>query len=156
MRVDRDRDVQRRRWVILGVLCVTLFVTVMDNTVLNVALPRLVSDLGATTSQLQWIVDAYTLIFAGLLLTAGSLGDRFGRKRFFIVGMAVFGVGSTLSALASSPIQLIVTRGLMGIGGAFLTPATLSIIADVFREPRERAKAIAIRPANSAAPLALR
>lgn len=139
-----DRTVQDRRWIILGVLCVTLFVTVMDNTVLNVALPRLVSDLGATTSQLQWIVDAYTLVFAGLLLTAGSLGDRFGRKRFFIIGMAIFGLGSVLSALATGPGQLIVTRGLMGVGGAFLTPATLSIISDVFREPRERAKAIAI------------
>ncbi|MDH4144381.1 MAG: MFS transporter [Acidimicrobiia bacterium] len=139
-----DQAVHDRRWVILAVLCVTLFVTVMDNTVLNVALPRLVSELGASTSQLQWIVDSYTLVFAGLLLTAGSLGDRFGRKRFFIVGMVVFGLGSVLSALAANPTQLIVTRGLMGVGGALLTPATLSIIADVFREPRERAKAIAI------------
>ena len=139
-----DPAVHERRWIILSVLCLTMFVTVMDNTVLNVALPRLVSELGATTSQLQWIVDSYTLVFAGLLLTAGSLGDRFGRKRFFIVGMVVFGLGSLLSALATGPGQLIATRGLMGVGGALLTPATLSIISDVFREPRERAKAIAI------------
>jgi EmrB/QacA subfamily drug resistance transporter len=134
----------RRRWAILVVLCVSVFVIVMDNTILNVALPRLVEDLGATTSQLQWIVDAYTLVYAGLLLTGGSLGDRFGRKGAFVNGLAVFGLGSLLSALATSPGQLIATRSLMGIGSALLTPATLSIITDVFRDPRERGRAIAI------------
>src|SRR5262245_29613565 len=99
----------QRRWLVLVVLSVSVFVIVMDNTILNVALPRLVEDLGATTSQLQWIVDAYTLVYAGLLLTGGSLGDRFGRKGAFVWGLVAFGVGSLLSALATTPNQLIAT-----------------------------------------------
>ena len=89
-----------RRWWILGVLCFSLLVIVLDNTILNVALPTLVRDLDATTSQLQWIVDSYTLVFAGLLLTAGSLGDRFGRRGRSPLGLVVFGLGSVLSAFA--------------------------------------------------------
>src|SRR3954447_10834120 len=141
--LDRQR-VHDRRWLILVVLCVSVFVIVMDNTILNVALPRLVDDLGATTSQLQWIVDAYTLVYAGLLLTGGSLGDRFGRKGAFINGLAFFGLGSLLSPPAPSPQQLLATRSIMGIGSALLTPATLSIITDVFRDPKERGRAIAL------------
>jgi len=148
--VLRDPEVvYRRRWMTLLVLCISLVVITVDNTILNVALPTLarqVSDggLGATASQLQWIVDAYTLVFAGLLLTAGSLGDRFGRYRFLAFGLAVFGIGSALSASASDPTMLIVTRGLMGIGAAFIMPATLSIITNVFTDPAERGKAIGI------------
>ena len=112
--------VYRRRWWILGVLCLSLMVITLDNTILNVALPTLVRDLGATDSQLQWIVDSYTLVFAGLLLTAGSLGDRFGRKGALQIGMVVFAVGSALSAFATDPNHLIVTRSLMGIGGAVI------------------------------------
>ena len=134
----------QRRWLVLVVLSVSVFVIVMDNTILNVALPRLVDDLDATTSQLQWIVDAYTLVYAGLLLTGGSLGDRYGRKGAFLAGLVAFGLGSLLSALASTPDQLIATRSVMGVGSALLTPATLSIITDVFRDPRERARAIGI------------
>ena len=136
--------VHQRRWITLAVLCASLLVIVMDNTILNVAIPSLVQNLGATNSQLQWIIDSYTLVFAGLLLTAGSMGDRFGRKRALRVGIIIFCVGSALSALAGSPAQLIATRGLMGIGGALIMPSTLSILTNVFRAPRERAQAIAI------------
>ncbi len=132
-----------RRWWILVVLCVSLFVIVLDNSILNVALPTLVRELDATNSQLQWIVDAYTLVFAGLLLTAGSLGDRLGRRGALQFGFAIFGAGSALSALADSPNQLIGTRAFMGIGGAFIMPATLSIITNVF-PAKERGKAIGI------------
>src|SRR5258706_8966031 len=115
----------RRRWLTLLVLCISLIVITLDNTILNVAIPTLAhpvsqGGLGASASQLQWIVDAYTLVFAGLLLTAGSLGDRYGRYRFLAIGLAIFGLGSVGSALASSANVLIVTRALMGIGGAAL------------------------------------
>ena len=118
-------------------LCFSLLVIVLDNTILNVAIPTIVRDLDATNSQLQWIVDAYTLVFAGLLLTAGSLGDRFGRRGALQFGLVVFGLGSLASAFATASGQLIATRAFMGIGGAFIMPATLSIITNVF--PRARA-----------------
>ncbi len=129
----------RRRWLTLLVLCISLIVIILDNTILNVAIPTLAhakdkGGLGASASQLQWMVDAYTLVFAGLLLTAGSLGDRYGRYRFLAFGLAVFGIGSTLSAFAPSASALILTRGLMGVGGAFIMPSTLSIITNVFTE----------------------
>jgi EmrB/QacA subfamily drug resistance transporter len=132
-----------RRWWMLVVLSASLLVIGLDNTILNVALPTLERDLGASSSQLQWIVDAYMLVFAGLLLTAGALGDRFGRKRGLTVGLVIFGLGSGLSALATSPEMLIATRALMGVGGAFIMPSTLSIITAVFPS-NERAKAIGI------------
>ncbi|MGD9996696.1 MAG: MFS transporter [Ilumatobacteraceae bacterium] len=139
-----DPRVHARRWFTLVTLCLSLLIIVMDNTILNVAIPSLVDDLGATNSQLQWIVDGYTLVFAGLLLTTGSLGDKFGRKRALRLGIVIFALGSTLSALASSPAQLIATRSLMGVGGALIMPSTLSILTNVFRDPRERGRAIAI------------
>jgi len=140
--------VHQRRWWILGVLCLSLLIIVVDNSILNVALPTLArpenqGGLNATTSQLQWMVDAYTLVFAGLLLTAGSLGDRFGRRGALQVGLSVFGLGSLLSAMSSSPGQLIASRALMGVGGAFIMPGTLSLITNVF-EGKERGRAIAI------------
>ncbi len=131
-----------RRWWSLGVLCMSLLIISLDNTILNVALPHLVSELGATTSQLQWIVDGYTLIFAGLLLTAGSLGDRFGRRGALTVGLVIFGLGSVASALAGSANTLIFTRAFMGIGGALIMPATLSLLTNIFTDPKERARAI--------------
>ncbi len=140
---ELDEKVHRRRWLILGVLCLSLLVIVVDNSILNVALPTLVRDLHASNSQLQWMVDSYTLVFAGLLLTAGSLGDRFGRRGALQVGLAVFGLGSLASAFAGSPAQLITTRALMGIGGAFIMPATLSIITNVF-PAEERGRAIGL------------
>ena len=138
---DRTTRSYQQRWWILGVLCLSLLVIIVDNSILNVAIPTLVKDLGASNSQLQWMVDSYTLVFAGLLLTAGSLGDRFGRKGALQLGMVVFGVGSLASALIDTPNQLIGTRALMGIGGACIMPATLSIITNVF-PPEERGRAI--------------
>jgi EmrB/QacA subfamily drug resistance transporter len=139
---------EERRWLILGVLCFSLLVIVLDNSILNVALPSIVRELDATNTQLQWIVDAYTLVFAGLLLTAGSLGDRFGRRPALQFGFVVFGLGSLASAMASSPTMLIFSRGFMGIGGAFIMPATLSIITNVF-PARERGKAIGVWAATA-------
>ena len=132
-----------RRWWTLAVLCLSLLVIGLDNTILNVALPTLQRDLDASSSQLQWIVDVYMLVFAGVLLTAGSLGDRFGRKRALTFGLAVFGLGSLGSALATSPELLIAMRGLMGVGGAFIMPSTLSILTATF-PANERGKAIGI------------
>ncbi|MGQ0825300.1 MAG: MFS transporter [Actinomycetota bacterium] len=138
---DRSSRAYHRRWWILGVLCLSLLVIIVDNSILNVAIPTLVRDLDASNSQLQWMIDSYTLVFAGLLLTAGSLGDRFGRRGALQFGMAAFGLGSLASAFADSANQLIATRALMGIGGAFIMPATLSIITNVF-PPEERGRAI--------------
>src|SRR5271154_532332 len=140
--------IQRRRWVILGVLVVGLLAIVIDNTVLNVALKTIASPadkggIGATQSQLEWAINSYTLVFAGLLFTFGVVGDRIGRKRVLIIGLALFGIGSLLSAYSHSPDQLIAARAAMGLGGAAVMPQTLSIIANVF-EPAERAKAIGI------------
>jgi EmrB/QacA subfamily drug resistance transporter len=132
-----------RRWWILAILSLSLLVISLDNTILNVALPSIEGGLGASSSQLQWIVDSYILVFAGLLLTAGSLGDRFGRRRALVFGLVVFGAGSGLSALAGSSSELIASRALMGIGGAFIMPTTLSILTHVF-PPSERPKAIGI------------
>ena len=139
-----DPAVHARRWFTLATLCLSLLIIVMDNTILNVAIPSLVKELGATNSELQWIVDGYTLVFAGLLLTTGSLGDRFGRKRALRVGIVIFAFGSVLSALADSPSNLIATRALMGVGGALIMPSTLSILTNVFRDPKERGRAIAV------------
>ena len=132
-----------RRWWTLAVLCLSLLVISLDNTILNVALPTLARDLDATGSQLQWMVDAYVLVFAGLLLTMGSLGDRFGRKLALNAGFLIFGVGSILSAWSGSAEALIATRALMGVGGALIMPSTLSILTNVFPS-EERGKAIAI------------
>ncbi|MFN8024946.1 MAG: MFS transporter [Acidimicrobiia bacterium] len=138
-----------RRWVALGVVSGSLLVIGVDNTVLNIALPTLARShaaggLNASGSELQWIVDSYTIVFAGLLLTAGSLGDRFGRYRALTFGLVLFGIGSALSAEASSAGSLIATRSIMGIGAAFIMPATLSIITNVFTAPAERARAIGV------------
>ncbi|HEY8482538.1 MAG TPA: MFS transporter [Spirillospora sp.] len=138
--------IQRRRWYILGVLTMSLLVVVLDNTILNVALKTIadpVKGLGATQSELEWSINSYTLVFAGLLFTFGVIGDRVGRKRILIGGLAVFALASLLSAYAQTPHQLIYARALMGLGGAAVMPQTLSIITNVF-EPRERGRAIGI------------
>ena len=154
MREHVVANAYKRRWLILLVLNVSLLVIVVDNSILNVAIPSIVNQLGASTSELQWIVDSYTLVFAGLLLTAGSLGDRFGRLPALQFGLAVFGIGSLLAALSDSSGQLIATRAFMGIGGAFIMPATLSIIANVFPAP-ERGKAIGVWAATAGVAIAL-
>ena len=143
-----------RRWQILAVLCISLFVIVMDNTIVNVALPTLARELDAGTSSLQWIVDAYTLVFAGLLLAAGGLGDRFGRKGALLAGLALFGAFSA-GAFASSTGQLISARAVMGVGAALIFPTTLAIVVNVFTEPRERAAAIGIWTAIAGVGVAL-
>jgi EmrB/QacA subfamily drug resistance transporter len=132
-----------RRWWTLGVLCLSLVMVILGNTVLNVALPTLVRELGATSTQLQWMVDSYSLVFAGLLMTGGALGDRFGRKGALTIGLVIFGAASAVSALATSADQLVATRAVMGAGAALVMPATLSILTNVF-PPRERARAIGI------------
>lgn len=128
----------------LAVLCVSLLVVSLDNTILNVALPDIVRDLHATSSQLQWIVDAYAIVFAGLLLAFGSLGDRIGRKRMFVVGLVLFAAGSAASAFSRSPDTLVAARSFMGVGGAAVLPSTLSILTNVFVGAEERARAIGI------------
>jgi MFS family permease len=133
----------RRRWWTLAILSVSLLIIIIDDTIINVAVPTLQRELGASASALQWVVDAYIVVFAGLLLTMGALGDRFGRKRFLQLGLLVFAGASVLGAYAGSASQLIVARALMGVGGALIMPSTLSIITHVF--PRgERVKAIGI------------
>ncbi len=133
-----------RAWGVLAVLCVSLLIVSLDNTVLNVALPTLVRDLHATDTQLQWIVDAYAIVFAGLLLAVGSLGDRVGRKRVFMAGLVLFAAGSASSAFSSSPAELIAARAFMGVGAAAIMPSTLSILTNVFTEEERRARAIGI------------
>ncbi|MFE2610188.1 DHA2 family efflux MFS transporter permease subunit [Streptomyces mirabilis] len=139
--------VHRRRWAILGVLMLSLLIVVLDNSILNVAIKTISTPaptgLGATQSELEWAINAYTLVFAGLLFTAGLFGDRFGRKKVLLAGLAVFGTGSALAAEAGSPVQLIVFRALMGFGAAFVMPATLAVLMNVF-EREEQPKAIGI------------
>lgn len=132
-----------RRWWALGVLSLCLVLIGLDNTILNVALPAIVRELGATASQLQWIVDSYVLVFAGLLLTAGSLGDRYGRKGALQAGIVMFVIGALASIAAQSPTQLIAARAFMGIGGALIMPSTLSILTNIF-PPEERPRAIGV------------
>ena len=132
-----------RRWAILAVLCTSLMIVIVGNTALNIALPRLARDLNASATALQWMVDAYGLVFAGLLFSAGAIGDRFGRKGALQVGLFVFLGGSVLAAFAGGSNVVVVGRAVMGIGAAFVMPSTLSILTNVF-PAHERAKAIAV------------
>jgi len=132
-----------RRWAILGVLVVSLLIVVLDNTILNIALPTIQRDLQATQGELVWAVDSYILVFAALLFTWGVLGDRYGRKRILILGLVVFGLSSAACAFALSPQMLIGFRAVMGMGGAAVLPTTLAIITVVF-PPHERGKAIGL------------
>ena len=145
----------RRRWLALAVLCVTVLIANLDNTVLNVALPTLVRDLNATSSDLQWTVDAYILVFAGLLLAAGSLANRVGRKKTFLVGLTVFAAGSAWAAFSGDVSTLIAARASMGIGGALMIPSTLAIISNMFRDRAERQRAIALWGGTSGIGVAL-
>src|SRR5689334_13554437 len=132
-----------RRWQALIVLSVSLLVISVGNTILNVALPSMQKDLDASSSELQWIVDGYMLVYAGLLLAAGTLGDRFGRKRALLVGLSMFAIGSVCAALSNGASELIASRALMGVGAAGIMPTTLSILTNIFPSS-ERPKAIAI------------
>jgi len=138
-----------RRWWVLLVLSASVFMVVVDNLIINVALPTLQRELDAGTSALQWIVDAYALVFACLLLAGGGIGDRLGRKRTMQIGLLIFAACSGVAAFASTSEQLIFWRGAMGIGAALVFPATLAIITNLFTDPIERAKAIGIWSAVS-------
>ncbi|MFF3940253.1 MFS transporter [Streptomyces phaeofaciens] len=139
--------VHRRRWVILGVLMLSLLIVVLDNSILNVAIKTISTPaptgLGATQSELEWAINSYTLVFAGLLFSAGLLGDRIGRKKVLLGGLVVFGIGSALAAESGSPAQLIAFRALMAVGAAFVMPATLAVLMNVF-EREEQPKAIGV------------
>src|SRR4051794_35002652 len=123
-----------RRGLVLAALCLCVFAVNLDVTLVNVTLPRLVLDLQASTRDLQWVVDAYTLAFAALVLAAGSLGDRIGRREMLLAGLVVYGVGNGMAALTASSGALIATRALMGVGAAMIFPTTLSLIANVFTD----------------------
>ncbi len=141
--LHEDPEIHARRWFLLGIMCLSLVLVVMSVSGLNVALPTMQRELGATASELQWIVDAYAVLFAGLLLTAGAIGDRFGRRGALLAGLGVFGVGGLIGGLATDASMVITGRVVMGIGAAFIMPATLSIITAIF-PPGERARAIAV------------
>ncbi len=147
-----DRD---RRWWILAVLCLSVLLVVVDNTIVNVALPTISRDLHASTSALQWVVDGYTVSFAGLLLLGGNLGDRLGRRRFLQLGLLLFGVFSVGAALSRSTGELIAARALMGLAAALVYPATLAILNNVFTVARERAIAIGVWSAISGLAVAI-
>src|SRR5947209_19458622 len=131
-------------WVILVLICLAQFMVVLDATIVNVALPSIQNDLGLSEANLQWIVNAYTLVFGGFLLLGGRAGDLLGRKRLFLIGLVIFTTASLLNGLASSSGQLIGFRALQGLGAALISPAALSIISTTFAEGKERAKALGV------------
>src|SRR5690348_1216901 len=147
--------VVKRKPVILISLLLAAFVINLDTTIVNVALPTLVRELHASNSQLQWVVDAYNLLFAASVLAAGSLSDRFGRKGMLLAGLSVFGLASVAGGLTDSPGQLIAARAVMGVGSAMVFPSTLSLISNVFTERRERALAIGLWGAVTGVAIAL-
>jgi MFS transporter, DHA2 family, multidrug resistance protein len=151
--VDAE-TIHARRWTILGVLMFSLVIVILDNTILNVALKTIQEDLRATQSDMEWAINSYTLVFAGLMFTFGVLGDRVGRKRLLLIGMVLFGAASALTAFSQGSGWLIANRALMGIGAAMIQPQTLSIIQNVF-EPAERGRAIGIWAGVSGAGIAL-
>src|SRR5437899_1830993 len=130
--------------LILLALCLAAFIISLDVTIVNVALPSLVRQVGATTTDLQWVVDAYNLVFAALVLVAGSMSDRLGRKGMLLAGLGLFGAASLAGAFGTSSGELIAARAVMGLGAALIFPATLSLISNVFIERRERARAIGL------------
>lgn len=140
----REETPDPRRWTILAICCLSLLIVGLDNTIVNVALPDMERRLGASLSQLQWIVDAYTLVLASLLMLSGSTADRLGRRRVFQTGLALFGLGSLLCSIAPNPGSLIGFRGLQAVGGSMLNPVALSIIANVFTDRAERARAMGV------------
>jgi EmrB/QacA subfamily drug resistance transporter len=137
-----------RRWWVLATMTVCLLVVIMGNTILNVALPSVQRELGATHGELQWAVDAYILVFAGLLFSWGIIGDRIGRRKVLVIGLSIFALGSVFAAFSSSSLELIGWRAVMGIGGAAVQPTTLAVISNVF-PPAERGRAIGIWAATA-------
>jgi EmrB/QacA subfamily drug resistance transporter len=141
--LHEDPRIHSRRWFLLAMMCLSLVLVVMSVSGLVTAIPTMQEQLNASASQVQWILDAYAIVFAGSLLTAGALGDRFGRKRSLLTGLVVFGLGALFAGVASGAEQVIVGRAVMGIGAALVMPATLSIITTIF-PPEERTRAIAV------------
>src|SRR5438067_9339730 len=133
-----------RRLLVLAICCLSLLIVGLDTTIVNVALPAIHRELGASVSGLQWTIDAYTLVLASLLLLAGSTADRVGRRRVFQIGLVVFSLGSLMCALSPSLEVLVASRVIQAIGGSMLNPVAMSIIRNVFEEPRERAQAIGV------------
>ncbi|MFI1223894.1 MULTISPECIES: MFS transporter [unclassified Streptomyces] len=142
-RQERAPQGHPQRWLILGVICLAQLTVLLDNTVLNVAIPSLTTELNASTADVQWMINAYSLVQSGLLLTAGSSADRYGRKKMLLVGLALFGVGSLVAGLSQSSGQLIAARAGMGVGGALLLTTTLAVVVQIF-DDTERVKAIGI------------
>src|SRR5262245_9763758 len=132
------------RWWALGAVALATFMTYLDNNVVNVALPTIQRDLHLTISGLEWIVSAYILVFAGLLLVGGRLADLFGRRAVFFTGLAIFTIASVVAGLSGSQDMLIAARAVQGVGAALLTPATLPLLLDLFPDPRERATAVGV------------
>ncbi len=149
-RCRREAGPGARRWLVLVVLCASLLLVAVDATVLHVAVPAVTEDLGPSAIELLWIVDAYPLVCASLLILFGTLGDRVGRRRILLLGYGLFGIASGLAACADDPGVLIAARALLGVGGAMIMPATLSILRQVFPDRRERALAIGIWSAVAA------
>lgn len=139
-----------RRWWALGAMVASMLVLGFDTTILNVALPTLAKDLGASTGQQQWMADVYVVVFAALMLPAGLLGDRFGRRRMLIAGLCVFLAGSVVGALVHSVALVIAARGIMGVGAALIMPLSMAIVPSLFGEAKDRAKAVAVVSAGSA------
>ena len=135
---------QTNPWIVLVLICIAQFMVVLDATIVNVALPSIQKDLGLSEANLQWIINAYTLVFGGFLLLGGRAGDLLGRKRLFLIGLVIFTTASLLNGLASTEGQLIGFRALQGLGAALISPAALSIISTTFAEGAERAKALAV------------
>ncbi len=135
--------IHQRRWFTLIAICIAVTITSIDNTIMNVGLPSIVRGVGASQAQLQWLIDSYTIVFACLLLTMGAIGDKWGRHRTMMIGLVIFGGFSAVASQAGTANSLIICRGLMGIGGAMILPATLAILSNTF-EGKERSKAIGI------------
>src|SRR5689334_20263039 len=134
----------RREWIGLGVIALPCLLYSMDLTVLHLAVPRLTLDLKPSSVQLLWIIDIYGFLVAGSLMTAGTLGDRIGRRRLLLIGAAFFGAASILAAFSRSAAMLIVSRALLGLAGATIAPSTLSLIRNMFLHPRERTTAVSV------------
>lgn len=135
--------IHQRRWFTLIAICIAVTITSIDNTIMNVGLPSIVRGVGASQAQLQWLIDSYTIVFACLLLTMGAIGDKWGRHRTMMIGLVIFGGFSAIASQADSANALIICRGLMGIGGALILPATLAILTNTF-DGKERSKAIGV------------